>query len=221
MLKINIKKIITLVIGITLFTTLSGFNVEEFTIDHFDTYEKEFKTEEMSVCYNISAKTYMPYTAITKKSSPQYKYIHEKMTIDETTGMLYDEEGFIGAALASGFGAIGSRYYFTLDTGIVLPIVKVDAKPDAYTNGCAANSGHIIEFVIDAKKAGEYFGVGPTGLINYGNFNNDERFEGVIVKIEKVLDEKIEPKVIYVEHEEEVGIKGEDIDCELEIYGGY
>ena len=73
MLKINIKKIITLVIGITLLTTLSGFNVEEFTIDHFDTYEKEFKTEEMSVCYNISAKTYMPYTAITKKSSPQYK----------------------------------------------------------------------------------------------------------------------------------------------------
>ena len=57
--------------------------------------------------------------------------------------------------------------------------------------------------------------------MNYGNFNNDERFEGVIVKIEKVLDEKLESKVTYVSHEEEVGIKGEDIDSELEIYGGY
>ena len=221
MLKIKLKKVIILVLGITLFTTLSGFKSEEFTIDNFDNYEKEFETEEMDVCFNISAKTYMPYTAITKKGSPQYKYIHEKMTVDETTGMLYDEEGFIGAALASDFGKIGSRYYFTLDSGIVLPIVKVDAKPDMYTDGCAALSGHIIEFVIDTKKAGSYFGVGPSGLVNYGNFNNDSRFEGVIVKIEKVLDEKIDSGITYVEHEIEVNLKNEDVDTELSMFAGY
>ncbi len=221
MLKNKIRKTVALAFVFALFIALTGFDAKNFSIDHFDTYEKEFETEEMEVCFNLSAKTYMPYNAITKTTSPQYKYIHEKMTIDETTGMIYDEEGFIGAALASNFGAIGSRYYFTLDTGIVLPIVKVDSKPDAFTNGCAANSGHIIEFVIDAKKAAEYFGVGPSGLVNYGNFNNDKRFEGVIVKIEKVLPTKKDAKVKYVESTKDVNLKGDDIDRELTIYGGY
>lgn len=199
----------------------SGFTSEEFSIDHFNAYEKEFETEEMDVCFNVSAKTYMPYQAVTNVNSKQYKHIHEKMTIDETTGFLYDEDGFIGAALASNFGEIGSRFYFTLDTGIVLPIVKVDAKSDSATNGCAAHNGHIIEFVIDAKIAGEYFGVGPSGLASYGNFNNDERFEGVIVKIEKVLDTKVEKDVTYMYKSDFETYSENEINDDLDLFGGY
>ena len=221
-MKFNLwKKVSAILLCGFIFITTSGFDAEDFSIDHFDTYEKEFKSEEMDVCFNISAKTYMSYLAVTNVNSVQYKHIHEKMTIDETTGMLYDEDGFIAAALASGFGPIGSRYYFTLDTGIVLPIVKVDAKADSATNGCAAHNGHIIEFVIDTKIAGEYFGVGPSGLVNYGNFNNEERFEGVIVKIEKVLDEKLESDITYVEKTDDAALKDGDFENELEVFGGY
>lgn len=209
----------TKIILILCFILLSGF--DKFSIDHFDKYEKEYKTEDMSYCENDTSKTYMPYTAITNKASKQYKLIHEEMTIDDT-GMIYDKDGFIAAALASDFGPIGSRYYMTLSSGIVLPIIKADAKPDEYTNGCAANSGHIIEFIIDDKKGAEYFGTGPTGLVNFGNFNNDYRFKGKIIKIEKVLDEKVENSVTYIESDVnisgDIGFKAEE---DLTIYGGF
>ncbi len=212
----NMKKILVAFCGLIIFMFGSGFDADDFNIDHFDTYEKEFESVEIEFCENTSAKTYMPYQAVTKVDSAQYKQIHEKMTVDETTGLLYDKDGFIGAALASYFGPIGSRYYFTLESGSILPIVKVDSKSDDHTNGCTALNGHLIEFVIDAEIAKEYFGQGPSGLASYGNFNNDERFEGKVIKFEKVLDEKIDSKITYIEKEET-----ESNVNSLDIFGGY
>lgn len=221
------KKIIFIFCLLISFIGLTGFKAEEFSIENLDKYNKEFKTEEIEACSTSSTKTYMPYTAITAKNSRQYKFIQNNMTVDETTGMLYDEDGFIGAALGYSFGEIGARYYFTLSTGVILPIVKVDAKASVDApNGCShAADASVIEFVIDAKIAAEYFGSGPTGLVKQGNFNNDPRFNGSIVKVEKALDDKIEEGVYYdaktIDNQEnEKNLIG-DADTELKLEGGF
>lgn len=187
------KKCLICLILVLSFLFCSGFVPEEFSIENLDEYEKEFVAEEMSVCSTSSVKTYMPISMITSKTSRQYKFIEEHMTIDEETGFAFDEDGFIGVALGSVFGEIGSRYYITLNTGIVLPVVKIDAKSDSHTvSGCYhTNDKSVIEFVIDKPVAAEYFGVGGNGLIQNGNLNNDERLKGRIEKIELVTDEKV------------------------------
>lgn len=226
------RKIIAILFLVFSFVFTTGFtnekkNKDGFTIENLDLYNKEFKTEDVEVCSTSATKTYMSYKAITAKGSKQYKFIRAEMTVDEVTGMLYDEDGFIGAALGSSFGPIGSRYYFTLDSGIVLPIVKVDAKATVDApNGCSHSAdASVIEFVIDADIAGAYFGARGNGLVNSGNFNNDKRFAGKIKKIEHVLEERLEEGVYYeksVLRDEEtakhmIGV----IDKTLNLEGGY
>lgn len=184
-------------IAIISFWLCCGFANQKFDINNFDGYHKEFKTEEMAVCSSSSVKTYESYKAITNTASDQYKIIHS-LTIDQTTGFLHDEDGFIAVAMGSAFGELGSRFYVTLSSGNVIPVIKADAKSDSHVeNGCAAAGGSVIEFVIDEQISKEYFGQGPSGLASYGNFNNVEEFKGEIVKIERVLDEKVEEGVYY------------------------
>ena len=194
------KALISLILVLSFFFC-SGFTPEEFSIENLDEYEKEYVAEEVAACSYSSVKTYMPISTITSKSSRQYKFIEEHITVDEETGLIYDEDGFIGVALGSVFGAIGTRYYITLDTGVVLPVVKVDAKSDSHTiDGCYhANDKSVIEFVIDRSKAEEFFGVGGNGLIKNGNLNNDERLKGRIEKVELVTDEKVPDPANQVE----------------------
>lgn len=157
----------------------------------------------MEVCSSSSSKTYMDYRAINNTRSKQYKYIQEYMTVDET-GLLVDQEGFIGAALGSYFGKIGDRFYFTLDSGIVLPLVMIDAKANTDTaNGCMqAHDKSVIEFVIDTNLAAEYFGRFGNGLVLQGNFNNYKLFRGEIVKVEKVTEVVNEKYVTYSQNED-------------------
>ena len=187
------KKMLTCLILVLCFVFCTGFTAEDFSIEDLDEYEKEYVAEEVEACSYSSVKTYMSIKMITSKSSRQYKFIEEHMTIDEETGFAIDEDGFIGVALGSAFGDIGTRYYITLDTGIVIPVVKIEAKSDAHTvNGCYhTNDKSVIEFVIDRTIAEEYFGVGGNGLIKNGNLNNDERLQGHIEKVELVTDEKV------------------------------
>lgn len=131
-----------------------------------------------------STKTYMDYRAITAKNSPQYKYIHNYMDIGED-GFLRDEDGYIGVALGSYFGEIGSRYDFVLDSGITLHLIKVEEKSDADTSyGFYHNcDGSVIEFVIDTKSAAMQKNRWNNGLIWSGNFNNCSEFKGRISSI--------------------------------------
>ena len=112
------------------------------------------------------------------------------MHIDRRTGLLYDGDDFIGVALGYSFGSIGSRYYFVLDSGITLPVVKIEEKdPKDASNGCTVDiNGSVLEFVIDADRAADYFGTATNGLVLQGNFNNDPRFAGAISEIDRVLD---------------------------------
>lgn len=203
-------KILKILFCLGVFVFCTGFtyidtekNTEEvstFNIDDLNDYQKEYKSEELEVCASGSAKTYMDYRATTVRSSRQYQFIHNNLTVDETTGFLYDEDGFIGAALGSFYGEIGDRFYFTLESGVVLPIVKCESKADIDTDerGCYhTGDNSVIEFVIDKDYALDYFGRLSNKYVLNGNYDNYELFKGSIVKVEKVLDEKNDNYVTY------------------------
>lgn len=201
------KKVMLCILSTLLFTILVGFTSSfssddeekiNFDINNLYDYQKQFKAEEIEICAKSGAKTYMDYRMTTVVNSTQYQFIHNNLTIDPNTGFLYDKDGFIAVALGSFYGHIGDRYYFTLDTGVVLPLVKAEEKADQDTDsrGCYhLIDSSIIEFVIDSDYAGEYFGDQGNGLVLNGNYNNYSLFKGDIEKVEKVLDEKAE-KVI-------------------------
>ena len=202
------KKIIKVLFVLIIMMLFCGFTYvddstdEESTlnIDDFYDYQKEYKSEEIGVCASGTTKTYMDYRATTARNSRQYQFMHNEMTVDENTGFLYDEDGFIGAALGSYYGEIGDRFYFTLETGVVLPIVKCEEKSDSDTDdsGCYHLSDNsVIEFVIDKDYALEYFGRLSNSYVLNGNYNNYSLFRGAISKVERVLDDKNEHYVTY------------------------
>ena len=164
-------------------------SVPEVIIEPVEEVIEEVIIEEpiektLPVCYYSSVKSYMDYKAITNKSSEQYKYIKAYMTVNEK-GLLVDEDGYIGIALGSYFGDIGSKYQITFSTGLSINVVKIEAKADIHTNnGCEQMyDKSVIEFVVDVDKAGEYYGVSSNGYILSGNFNNHRDFYGTIQKI--------------------------------------
>ncbi|MBQ1567003.1 MAG: hypothetical protein IIZ80_03835 [Erysipelotrichaceae bacterium] len=195
---------IALLMVISGFTYINNDNSEEkghdFDLDALYDYQKEYKTEELSVCSANTAKTYMDYRMTTVVDSRQYQFLNYKCYVDKETGFLYDEDGFIAVALGSYYGEIGDRFYFTLDSGIVLPLVKGEEKADEDTDytGCYHTyDGSVIEFVIDSDYASRYFFSNDNGLVLNGNYNNYSLFSGSIVKVEKVLDERSEQIVTY------------------------
>lgn len=219
LMKKTVAVLSTLIVGLS----LCAFDSEEdFDLNDLKNYQREYLSESIGACSTSSTKTYEDYRMITATGSKQYQYIHNNMTVDETTGLLYDEDGFIGVAMGYQFGEIGSRYYIVLDTDIIIPVVKVDAKASVDApNGCSHSiDSSVIEFVIDADKAYEYFG-GGNGYVCNGNLNNNDLLNGNIVDIEEVKDEKLEDGVVY-EHTQADPVKGEETkDGVSFVEGGY
>ena len=150
-------------------------------------YTRETLTP-VEMLYKTSAKTYMDYRSITDKSSNQYNLIHsDKIEICED-GFLRDEEGYIGVAMGSKFGDIGSRYICHLDNGKSIKVIKVEAKANRDTvNGfCGSTSYDIIEFVIDTRAEWMRNNICGNDYIFCGNFNNYEEMNGTIISIDKV-----------------------------------
>lgn len=146
---------------------------------------KEFKIPDSA---KTSTKTYMDYRTITSKKSAQYKLIHSnKISIDER-GFLITEDGFIGAALGTHFGPVGTKYIFNLDNGEQLKIIKVEVKSDAHTcgHGILDDNGAAIEFVIDGETKWMQDKISSNGLIFGGNFN--KYFDGTITSVFKVIE---------------------------------
>ena len=201
----------------------AGYTPGTFSLSKLKNYKKEFKSVSIGACSTSSTKTYEDYRLITSVGSAQYQYIHNHCTVDEETGFLIDEEGFMGVAMGYSFGEIGSRYYIELDTGITIPVVKVDSKAAEHApNGCSASSdASVIEFVIDADKAMAYFG-GANGLASSGNFNNYKYLKGRISDIERVTDERIETGIFYFsEIEEDEPKSTEEFDQIRLVEGGF
>lgn len=215
------KKLLCVTAALMMALSTSAFNAEDFSLSDLGDYQREFKSESIGTCSTSSVKTYEDYRLITSVGSKQYQYIHNHMTVDETTGLLIDEEGFIGVALGYQYGEIGSRYYIVLDTGNIIPVVKVDAKAATdVPNGCANDNGSMIEFVIDTDKALEYFGTG-NGLASNGNFNNYKYFKGNVEDVEKVYDERLEEGVTYQTDIQDISKADEESDSAEMLQGGY
>ena len=99
-----------------------------------------------------------------------------------------DDETFFGCNsetsvtfLGSFYGTIGDRFYFTLDSGVVLPVIKIEEKADKDTDasGCYhLSDGSVMEFVIDSDIANDYFGRYGNGLVLQGNYANYKLFSG-------------------------------------------
>lgn len=145
---------------------------------------------DIPVISNSSTKTYMSVNAIVDTTSDQWRYINESGNISiDDRGFLVTNDGYIGVALGSYFGEIGTKYKFYLDTGIVIKVCKVENKADIHTtnNGFCHLDGHVIEFVIDPNTDYMISNLYSNGYIFQGNFNNSNEFKGSIVKIEKIL----------------------------------
>lgn len=200
-----------LIIFITFFTLIlcSSFTIDEiiiednskeFDIDNIPSFEKHYVSEDFDMCGIGSVKSYMDYRLITSPSSKQFRYIYEHMNVDNETGFLYDKDGFIGAALGSHFGVIGDKFYFTLENGVTLPIVKIESKADRDTDSSNCYNPYdnsVIEFVIDTDIANYYFGQFGNNLVLSGNYGNYYAYRGNIVKVEKVSEESINNNLNY------------------------
>lgn len=158
------------------------------TIEIVEEPEIEYKHTSVNMLYQTSAKTYMDYRAITNKESTQYKLIHSDVITICEDGFLRDTDGFIGVAMGSYFGPIGSRYVCKLDNGKEIKVIKVEAKADQHTvdGFCGSTSYDIIEFVIDTKAIWMQQNKWGNGYIFSGNFNNYDIFNGKIISIDKI-----------------------------------
>lgn len=199
------RRVLGISILVVVMMIITGFtpffdNGYHFDISDLYDYERQFESEDIDVCSMSDVKSYMDYRMTTLRSSRQYQFLNYECTVDKKTGLIYDKDGFIAVALGSYYGEIGDRFYVTLDTGIVLPLVKGEEKADEDTDwtGCYHMiDGSVIEFVINDDYALNYFG-GGNGLALNGNFNNYPLFSGGIVRFERVLDTKKGNLVTYL-----------------------
>ncbi len=131
-------------------------------------------------------KTYAIYTAVTAKSSPQYRLLRsDKCYTDSETGIRM-VDGFYCVALGSFYGStIGTKYKITLQDGDItreLNVILCDQKSDRHTNAThqyAMRNRDVVEFYVEKAKI-------PSGI--RGNYGTMERFRGKIVAIEQYMD---------------------------------
>lgn len=138
--------------------------------------------EEVYVCNVSSKKPFEDYRMITDVSSKQYQLINSNRTIVREDGLLIIDGEYIGVALGSAYGEIGSKYTMITDTGKEFKVIKVDEKSDNHTtNGCYDSKGAIVEFVVDMDKAM----YGHANAMRDGDFNSTEEFNGQVVQMYK------------------------------------
>lgn len=139
---------------------------------------------------NSSFKTWMSYKAITKKSSPQYKFTRTWGWSDAEGFMRCSGERDLGIeqdyyliALGSYYGdKIGTKYRITLDTGKVFYGALADCKNNRHTNSTnqyVQKNGNVVEFLVDTSKLNK-------DVKRMGNANIYTPLKGDIVKIERM-----------------------------------
>lgn len=119
---------------------------------------------------------------ITNTSSAQYQLVYSDRIIVRDDGLLVDADGYIGVALGSVYGPIGTRYTIETDSGNIFKVIKVDAKSDNdTTGGCIDANSAIMEFVIDMDKVSLYY----PDVMRDGDFNSASEFNGTIIRMVK------------------------------------
>ena len=132
-----------------------------------------------------STKTYAYYTAVTLRSSPQYRLLRsDKCTTDEETGIrMYD--GCYCVALGSYYSTkIGQKFKITFSNGNTIKVILCDQKANRHTDSkhqYAVNNKDIVEFYVQGSKI-------PRAIRGRGNYGILKQFSGSVVKIEKYMD---------------------------------
>lgn len=127
---------------------------------------------------NISDfKSWMPYTAITDRSSLQYE-LTRKAKADENGLLKIDN--YYCVALGSAYGKVGDKFKITLNTNKSFDVIKADQKADIHTIGDNKTSldGSQIEFIIDKSKLNQ-------DVKKHGNVSVLNIFSGRILSIVK------------------------------------
>lgn len=152
--------------------------------------KKTENTKNLHMFSETDTKTYMDYRKITDRTSAQYKLIHSDKIFVNKKGFLQTSDGFIGVAMGSYFGDIGSKFIVKLSTGKELKLIKVERKADIHTDSYNFKGNQnfdIIEFVIDTKTIYMKQNIYDNNFIFGGNFNNCNDYKGTIIEIKKVL----------------------------------
>ena len=131
-----------------------------------------------------ATKTYAYYTAVTARSTPQYKLLNSSQCYtDKETGIRM-VDGYYCVALGSYYGTkIGTKYRITLEGGKELDVILCDQKSDRHTDAnhqYAVRNQDIMEFYIEKKKL-------PKGI--RGNYGTLEQFSGAIISIEQYIED--------------------------------
>ena len=201
----RMQLILVLIMAVVLVTTppstevaVGGSNgqVQEQDIKVEEEITEEIEEEEQLVIVgdnllstlpagDTSFKSWMDYTAITNKQSPQWK-LQEQAYTDENGLRKVDEFYCIAAGTGLSEG-IGTKLMVTLDTGVEFPVIVADHKADKHTDATntymAMSNGriNIIEFVIEyGKLASQAKQMGDVSYIPGG------QFKGQVVEIKEV-----------------------------------
>ena len=160
---------------------------EEITDEVEEEIEKEVSENLLPTlpAGDTSFKSWMDYTAITNKQSPQWK-LQEQAYTDEN-GLRKIDEYYcvaVGTGLSEG---IGTKLIVTLDTGAEIPVIVADHKSDRHTDATntymAMNNGriNIIEFVIEYNCLAE-----KAKLMGDVSYVPGGQFKGQVVEIKGV-----------------------------------
>ena len=133
-------------------------------------------------------KSYMPYTAITSKSSPQYKL--QQIAYTGTYGIRqYDNRYCV--AIGTAFNAdIGTYFDLILANGTVIHCIVADIKADRHTdsnNMITIANGCLTEFIVDSSTLNRK--AKRMGDISYCNEDWNSRVEKIRVYDKKEGDE--------------------------------
>ena len=156
------------------------------SLDYISNEELNYK------CYSVPLtsgfKSYMPYTAITNKSSPQYKLQQQCQT------GLYGirvKDGRYCVAIGTGFNAdVGTYFDLILANETVIPCIVADIKSDNHTDSSrmvTKESGCLTEFVVDSGSLNKM--AKKMGDISYCSDKWDSRVEKVRVYDKNIFKE--------------------------------
>ena len=125
-------------------------------------------------------KSYMPYTAITSKSSPQYKL--QQSTYTGTYGIRQYGNRYC-VAIGTAFNAdVGTYFDLILVNGTVIPCIVADIKANNHTdsnNMVTIANGCLTEFIVDSSALNK--NAKSMGDISYCNEDWNSRVEKIRV----------------------------------------
>ena len=114
--------------------------------------DKELNYRDYTVPITSGFKSYMPYTAITNKTSNQYKLQQMAYTGNYGIRMM---DGCYCVAIGTGFNAdIGTYFDLILENGTIISCIVGDVKADKHTdkdNMVTVANGCLTEFIVNSS----------------------------------------------------------------------